>query len=47
MKGHATARFNLTSATELNDLNTVGHARVNGRADDIICTHAEERSRAN
>ena len=37
-------RFNLTSATELSDLNTVGHARVNGRAGDIICTHAEKEA---
>ena len=47
MQGHTAARFNLTSATELSDLNTIGHARVNGRAGDI-CMHAEKlRSRAN
>ena len=44
MKGHAAARFNLISVTELSDLNTVGHARVNGRAGDIICTHAEKEA---
>ena len=41
MHKHAAARLNLTSATELSDLNTVGHAWVHGKAGDI-CMHARE-----
>ena len=32
MHRHAAVRLNLTSTTELSDLNTAGHAWVHGRA---------------